>query len=123
MESNMEVSQKYFLIELAYHPAILLLFLSEEKEITNLEQYMHPYGGSAVKNLLAKAGHLGSIPRSGRSPGEENGNLLHYSCMGHPMVGYSPWGHKESHTVEQLNNNKILLYFCPNLENSFKAIF
>ena len=56
MESNMGVSQKYFLIELAYHPEILLLFLSEEKEITNLEQYMHPCGGLVVKNLLAKAG-------------------------------------------------------------------
>ena len=92
-------SSKKFLIELAYHPAILLLFLSEEKEITNLEQYMHPYGGSAVKNLLAKAGHLGSISGSGKSPGEENGNPLHYSCLGNPMVGYSPWGHKESDTI------------------------
>ena len=74
-------SSKKFLIELAYHPAILLLFLSEEKEITNLEQYMHPYGGSAVKNLLAKAGHLGMIPESGRSPGGGRGNPLQNSCL------------------------------------------
>ena len=33
-------------------------------------------GGSEVKNLLANAGVKGSIPRSGRSPGEENGNPL-----------------------------------------------
>ena len=33
-------------------------------------------GGSVVKNLLAKAGDAGSIPESGRSPGEGNGNPL-----------------------------------------------
>ena len=38
-----------------------------------------------VKNLPATAGDSGSIPGSGRSPGEENGNLLQYSCLGHPM--------------------------------------
>ena len=42
-------------------------------------------GGSAVKNLPASAGDTGSIPESGRSPGEENGNLLQYSCLGNPM--------------------------------------
>jgi len=25
------------------------------------------------------------FPESGRSPGEENGNPLHYSCLGNPM--------------------------------------
>ena len=37
-----------------------------------------------VKNLPAKAGDTGdegSIPRSGRSPGEENGNPLQYTCL------------------------------------------
>ena len=28
---------------------------------------------------------LGSIPGSGRSPGEGNGNPLQYSCLGNPM--------------------------------------
>ena len=37
----------------------------------------------------------------GRSPGEGNGNPLQYFCLGNPLdnrrlVGYSPWGHKES---------------------------
>ena len=31
------------------------------------------------------AGDLGSIPGSGRSPGEGNGNPLQYSCLGNPM--------------------------------------
>ena len=37
--------------------------------------------GSVVKNLLANAGDGGSIPRSGRSPGEGNGHSLQDSCL------------------------------------------
>ena len=39
----------------------------------------------AVKNLPANAGDAGSIPGLQRSPGKENGNSLHYSCLGNPM--------------------------------------
>ena len=42
-------------------------------------------GGSVVKNLRANAGDVGSIPESGRSPGEGNCNPLQYSCLGYPM--------------------------------------
>ena len=35
--------------------------------------------GSVVKNLLANAGDAGSIPGSGRSPGEGKDNPLQYS--------------------------------------------
>ena len=41
-----------------------------------------------VKNSLVNAGdtrHAGSIPGSGRSPGEGNGNPLQYCCLGNPM--------------------------------------
>ena len=41
-----------------------------------------------VKNLLAYAGDVrdvGSIPGSGRSPGEGYGNPLQHSCLGNPM--------------------------------------
>ena len=38
-----------------------------------------------VKDLPANAGDLGSVPGSGRSPGEGNGNLLLYFCLGNPM--------------------------------------
>ena len=41
--------------------------------------------GSVVENLLANAGDAGSIPGSGRSPGEGNGNPLQYSCLENPM--------------------------------------
>ena len=42
-------------------------------------------GDSGVKNLPANAGDTGSIPGSGRSPAERNGNPLKYSCLGNPM--------------------------------------
>ena len=38
-----------------------------------------------VKNLPASAGDVSLIPGSGRSPGEGNGNLLQYPCLGNPM--------------------------------------
>ena len=42
-------------------------------------------GGSAGENPPASAGDAGSIPGSGRSPGEGNGNPLQYACLGNPM--------------------------------------
>ena len=42
-------------------------------------------GGSDGKASAYNAGDPGSIPGSGRSPGEENGNLLQYSCLENPM--------------------------------------
>ena len=41
-------------------------------------------GGSVVKNMPVKAEDAGSIPGSGRYPGEGNGNPLQYSCLGNP---------------------------------------
>ena len=38
-----------------------------------------------VKKLLVNVGDMGSIPGSGRSPGEGNGNPLQYSCLGNPI--------------------------------------
>ena len=40
-----------------------------------------------VKRLLALQENLGSIPGSGRSSGEGNGNPLQYSCLENPMDG------------------------------------
>ena len=47
-----------------------------------------------VKNSPANARYardLGSIPGSGRSPGEENGNPLQYSCLGNLMDRGTWW--------------------------------
>ena len=40
-----------------------------------------------VKASASNVGDLGSIPGSGRSPGEGNGNPLQYSCLENPMNG------------------------------------
>ena len=68
-------------------------------------------GGSEVKASACNAGDLGSIPGSGRSPGEGNGNPLQYSCLENPMGGGAGWatvhrvtrGCKESDTTEWLD--------------------
>ena len=44
-------------------------------------------GGSEVKASACNVGDLGSIPGSGGSPGEGNGNPLQYSCLENPMDG------------------------------------
>ena len=43
------------------------------------------------KNLPADAGHMGSIPGLGRSPLEENGKPIWYSCLGNPMDRGAWW--------------------------------
>ena len=52
--------------------------------------FLNP-GGSEVKESACNAGDLGSIPGSGRSPGEGNGNPLQYSCLENPMGGGASW--------------------------------
>ena len=44
-------------------------------------------GGSDGKASAYSAGDPGSIPGSGRSPGEGNGNPLQYSCLENSMDG------------------------------------
>ena len=63
-------------------------------------------GSSEGKVSACSVGDLGSIPGSGRSPGEGNGDPLWYwkiPWTEKPGAGYSPWGHKESDTTEQLH--------------------
>ena len=56
------------------------------------------FGASLVAQRLKRlpvsacnAGDLGSIPGSGRSPGEGNGNPLQYSCLENPVDGGAWW--------------------------------
>ena len=69
-------------------------------------------GGSDSKASAYNAGDPGSIPGLGRSPGEGNGNpLLPRKSHGpRSLVGYSPWGHKESDTTEQLHLHLSIQY-------------
>ena len=63
-------------------------------------------GASDGKESSWNAGGLGSIPGSGRSPGEGNGNPFRHSCLKNSM-DRGVWqavhgGHKESNMTEQL---------------------
>ena len=48
-------------------------------------EYMGFSDGSAGKESACQARDVGSIPGSGRSPGEGNSNPLQYSCLRNPM--------------------------------------
>ena len=61
-------------------------------------------GGSVVKNPPANAKHPGLIPGLGRSPGEENGNPLQYSCLEYPMDREVWWA-----TVHEVSKNQTRL--------------
>ena len=82
-------------------------------------------GGSLVKNLPASVGDMGSIPGSGRSLGEGNGNPLQYSCKKvhgqRSLVGYNPWGYKRvGHnltTKQQQFKNSCTVFFFFNSSN------
>ena len=44
-----------------------------------------------VKNPAANAGDTGTIPGSGRPPGEVSGKPLQYSCLGNPIDRGAWW--------------------------------
>ena len=80
-----------------------------EKQIS----YSFP-GGSDGKESVFNAGALGSIPGLGRFPGGGHGIPLQYTCLENPhgqrgLVSYSPWGHKESGTAEQLRTAQYII--------------
>ena len=59
-----------------------------------------------VKNPLANAGDLSSIPGSGRSLGEGHGNPLQYSSLENSMEGEAWWATVQGATKSwtQLSN-------------------
>ena len=46
---------------------------------------LHSPDGADGKESACSVGDLGSVPGSGRSPGEENGYPLQYSCLENSM--------------------------------------
>ena len=94
----------------------LLSFISNNSHSTDIRWYLTKVlscislgfvGGSVVKNQLTNAGHICSIPGSGRYSGEGNVNPLQCSSLGkfygqRSLEGYSLWGWKELDTTDQL---------------------
>ena len=67
-------------------------------------------GSSDGKESAYNVGDFGLITELGRSPGGGHGDPFQYSCLENlhgqrVLVGYSPWGHKESDTTEQLSTH------------------
>ena len=66
-------------------------------------------GGSAVKNLPANGGDVGSVPGLGRPPGEGNGTPLQYACLENPMDKGAWWatvrGATESDTIDHAHTH------------------
>ena len=81
--------------------------------------------GSVVKNPPANAGDADSIPGSGRSPGEGNGNPLHYSCLGNPidrrsLAGQNLWDYKRlRHNLASKQQQQLLI--SPTFEHSLSV--
>ena len=72
-------------------------------------------GGSEGKVSASNAGDLGSIPGSGRSPGEGKGNPLQYSCLENPMDGGAWWA--TVHGVAKSQTQLIDFTFTFKVEN------
>ena len=69
-----------------------------------LSRFLGFAGGSVVKNLPVNARDLGSIPGSGRSSGEGNGNPHQYPCLGNPTDRADWWA-----TVHESQKSQIWL--------------
>jgi len=86
---------------------IVCFFDAELNEFFIYFGYWLP-GSSDSKESACNVGNLASIPGSGRSPGEGNGNPLQYSCLENPMdrgawwATYSPWGFRVGHDQSDL---------------------
>ena len=72
-------------------------------------------GGSEVKASACNAGDPGSIPGSGRSPGEGNGNPLQYSCLENPMDRGAWWATVHGFAEIRIQLSNFTFYSTLNL--------
>ena len=63
------------------------LKLQLSKNVLKKKKWYLGFPGSLDGKESACNADLGSIPESGRSPGEGNGNPLQHSCLENPMDG------------------------------------
>ena len=71
-------------------------------------------GGSEVKASACNAGDLGSIPGSGRCPGEGKGKPLQCSCLENPMEGGAWWAAVHGAAKSQTRPSQFIFldFFC-----------
>ena len=77
-------------------------------------------GGSEGKVSACSAGDPGSIPASGRSPGEGNSNPLQYSCLENPMDRGAWWAivHGVPKSQTRLSDFTFTFSFTPNTQHN-----
>jgi hypothetical protein len=108
----------------------LILKTWESQEVKNneegkvcLERYLgRPLdfpGGSDGKASAYNTGDPGSIPGSGRSPGEGNDNPLQCSCLENPMDGGAWWAtvHGVAKSRTQLSDFTFTFFFWGDLDS------
>ena len=86
-----------------------MCFLNVVKLATSIRSEWDSPGGSDGKVSAYNEGDMGSIPGLGRSPWRRKCQPTPAFLPGkshgwRSLVGYSPWGRKESDTVEQLHS-------------------
>ena len=71
-----------------------VVFLFHLESVLVCYKYMNFFGGLDGKESAYNVGDLGLIPGLGRSPREENGNPLQYSCLekSHGFFSFPPTG-------------------------------
>ena len=82
-------------------------------------------GGSEGEASAHNAGDPSSIPGSGRSPGEGNGNPLQYSCLGNSMDGGTWWATVHGvtkHLVFTLNPAQFTSWPMPCREEQWRKL-
>ena len=75
------VKMKFILFSFETAKPVLFTYAIKNSKLVKMSFPGSPDG----KESACNAGDLGSIPGSGRSPGERNGNPLQYSCLENPM--------------------------------------
>ena len=66
-------------------------------------------GGSDGEESTYNAGDLRSVPGSGRSPGEGNGNPLQYSCLKNPTDRGAWWATVHGVAKSQTQTERLTL--------------
>ena len=94
--------------------------------MTQTLSYLIHSDGLEDKEAACNARNLGSIPGLGRSPGEENGNTLQYSCLENSMDRGAWWatahGVAKSQTRLSDFHTHTIKMRNPGLECTFKEI-
>ena len=94
------------------------LFFTKELSIWSCSWWELPTSWLSGKESSCNSGVSGDvclIPGLGRSLGGGHGNPLQYSCLENPhgqrsLVGYSPWGCRESDTTEWISKAQLGLW-------------